>query len=61
MSRRPKRRASERQVVSDEQLEAVGVVRVTDDLCRRCHARPHVPLHEYCRACRYYARNEDQA
>jgi hypothetical protein len=57
MSRSPKRRATEREpVVSDEQLAAVGVVRVTPDLCRRCYRRPHVPLHEYCRACRYAMR-----
>ena len=26
------------------------------NLCRRCYQRPHVPLHELCRACRYYTR-----
>lgn len=25
-------------------------------LCRRCFVREHVPLSEFCRACRYYER-----
>lgn len=28
------------------------------NLCRRCFQRPHVPLHEICRACRYHTRNQ---
>lgn len=31
------------------------------ELCRRCFKRPHVPLHDLCRACRYYARNEGKS
>lgn len=57
-------RAAARKLRVDAALEAARSETLVEppedpgDLCRRCYQRPHVPLHDMCRACRYYTRNE---